>query len=465
MAGHTVINRKGANTTMIILLLILTLAAAPGASAQKPLTLDQAVDLALRQNTSLRAASLDHESSTWNTRQAYTNFLPRVELSAGVTRIDAETDARANAAVDFIREAAVPLGIPQSLLANIRPFAYRQTYATDVTVVQPIYNGGMELAGLKAANAREDQSAYSLQEAQQALIAGVRTSYFAVLRNEALLALAKESSERTRRWLDMMVRREELGERTPTDVLRFRVQLAQEEGNIVSAGNLLASSRLHLNELMGEPLDADYVLEEVASMNPDSATATLPSAPGADTVLADHPAILAAEASVRLAETGINLAWTRFQPRVNLAFQYGWEHNNTAALDGYHPWALALTLNWPIFNSFGDYANLQKSEAEAGRAAEEMETFRRQLRIQATDAALNLEAALQRVDIASVGLREAVKVLESVSRRYELGSASNVDLIDAHTAHTQAKTGYITAVYDSYIAAVQLDRARGSVTR
>jgi outer membrane protein TolC len=61
--------------------------------------------------------------------------------------------------------------------------------------------------------------------------------------------------------------------------------------------------------------------------------------------------------------------------------------------------------------------------------------------------------------------RESRKVLESVERRYELGSASNVDLIDAQTAHTRGKTDYLTAVYDTYIAAAQLERARGLVAR
>ena len=453
---------------MIIILLVLALAAAAPASAQTTLTLDKAVELALEANYTLRAASEDLEASRWNKKQAYSNFLPRVELHGSVTQIDPESEARANAAVDFIKAAGDALGVPPEAMANLRPFAYRQTWGTDFTVVQPLYNGGMEIAGVKAAGAREDASIEGRRETEQAVIATVRTGYYAVLRSQALLALAKESSDRTQRWLEMIQRRAELGERTPTDVLRFRVQLAQEEGNVVTATNLVTSSRKRLFEVLGVPLDADYVLEEVAPSNPDSsALALLPPvlSPGEDTLVADHPALRTMEANVNLAGAGVSHAWTRFQPRLKLAFQYGWERNNTASLDGIRPWALSLTMNWPIFNGFGDYANLRKSEAEERRTREEYRSVERRLRIQASDAALGLEAARKRIEIASVGVREAVRVLESMSRRNELGSASNLDLLDAQTAHTRAKTEYIMAVYDTFIAQEQLDLARGSVTQ
>jgi outer membrane protein len=453
---------------MILILLILALAAASPSSAQTTLTLDRAVELALDANHLLKAASEDLEASRWNKKESYSNFLPRVELHGSVTRIDPESEARANAAIDFIKEAGGALGVPPEAMADIRPFAYRETWGTDLTVVQPLYNGGMEIAGVKAAGAREDVSLETRRETEQAVIATVRTGYYAVLRAQALLALSKESAGRTRRWLEMIERRAQLGERTPTDVLRFRVQLAQEEGNVVSATNLVASSRKRLFEVLGVPLDAGYVLEEVAPANPDSAALALPSPslpPGEDTLVADHPTLRVMEANVRLAGAGVSLAWTRFQPRLNLAFQYGWEKNNTASLDGIKPWALSLTMNWPIFNGFGDYANLRKTEAEERMAEEQFQGIERRLRIQASDAALDLESARKRVEIASVGVREAVKVLESMSRRNELGSASNLDLLDAQTAHTRAKTEYIMALYDTFIAREQLDRARGAVTR
>jgi outer membrane protein TolC len=463
-------------------LLIFTLATVmlySVAFSQESLTLEQAVGVALEQNHVLRASSYELDAAKWGQRNAIMSWLPKVEVSAGLTRIDPQTVAQANAAVDFIKASAGSLGIPQTMLSNIKPFAYRDTYAASILAVQPIYNGGLEMIGIRAANALNDKGAYSLQEAEQDVIARVRIAYYNVLKSQALVGLTKESAERTKRWLDMTERRAALGQRTKTDVLRFKVQLAADEGNIVSAENYLAMSRIQLNELMGEDLNKVYALQDVVSLDsliaesaeqkPQLLLASLQSVPAErvfdDSFLESHPSMKVMGTNLHLADINVGKAWTSFQPRVNLAFQYGWEKNNTIALDGIKPWAIALSASWPIFNSFSDYANLQKAEAELDRTKEQVESFRRGLLMQATNADLTLKAARKRIEIAREGLTEAEDVLSSVSRRYDLGSASNVDLIDVQTAYTSAKTSYISAVYDARIAEIELTRARGIVSR
>ncbi len=461
------------------ILLVCSVLWLTGASpAQETLTIEKAVNLALEQNNTLRAARYGAESATWGVRNSYTNFLPRVQLAAGVTRIDPESEARANAAVDFIRAAAGQLGIPPSALSEIKPFAYRDTYQTDLIVVQPVYNGGAEIAGVRAAGAMDDRARYSMEDTEQEVVTRVKTAYCNVLKTQGLVELARESAARMHQWLELTEKRETLGQRTKTDVLRFRVQLAAEEGNIVNAENALAMSRIQLNELMGGDLQKVYTLRDVVPADSGAASgddqplsgplaslALLPQEGFDDSFLENHPSMKMTEAGLRLADIGVSQAWTRFQPNVNLAFQYGWEKNNTLKLDGIRPWAVSLSVQWPIFNSFGDYTNLQKAQLDAERAREEVESFKRGLLMQSTNAALTLKATGKRIEIARAGLQEAQDVLNSVARRYDLGAASNVDLIDVQTAYTSAKTAYISAVYDNYIARVQLERATGVITR
>jgi len=461
-----------------IRIFLLTLIAAT-AAGQELLTLDHAIDIALEQNQNLRAARFDVESSRWGTKNAYSNFLPKIEISGGVTRIDPETERRANATLDFIRETAGIFGIPPSLLSEIKPFAYRDTYVSEITVLQPLYNGGAELVGVSAANATSERSEFSLQDTEQDVIVRVKTSYYDVLKAQALVIVAKESAERTRRNLEVISRRAAVGTRTQTDVLRWEVQLAADEGGIINVENLLAAARLKLNEVLGVDLHKVYTLEKVVP--PDSVfstgqgTALLSREPLAGAApeyyvmnaafLETHPGMRMMEANLRLAEVNIDRSWVNFKPRVNLAFQYGWERNNTLGLDGIKPWALALSVSLPVFNGFGDYTNLERAHADYNRTEVQVESFRRMLLLQATSAELNVNAARKRIEIARKGQQQALEVLNSVSRRYETGGASNVDLIDVQTAYTSAKTSLITAMYDYYTAQLQLARATGKVSR
>ncbi|HTX99517.1 MAG TPA: TolC family protein [Bacteroidota bacterium] len=451
---------------------ILTAALGAGmAFSQEYLSIDKAVSIALDQNRSLLSARHDVTASHWGKLNAVTNFLPKVEISSSVTRIDEQTLAMANAAVDFIKQVAGPLGIPPSMLSDLRPFAYKDTYATGVTVVQPVYNGGAEIVGLSAANALEDRSEFSFEDAEQDVTARTKIAYFTVLKAQELVALAHEAAERTKRYLDMTSRRAALGQRTQTDVLRWEVACASSQGTTITAENGLAMSRIQLNEVMGVELERQFVLEAVG--RPDSAVlvASVASAvvgggapaafdPG---FLDAHPAMKAMDASLRLADANVEKSWVNFKPRINAAFQYGWEKNGTFALDGIRPWALALSVSYPLFNGFGDFTNMEKARYEYKRTEAQVETFRRGLMMAATNARLSLNAAQQRMETARKAQEEALEVLNSVTRRYEMGGASNVDLIDVQTAFTSAKTDYITAYYDFLIADTQLARATGTL--
>ena len=289
-------------------------------------------------------------------------------------------------------------------------------------------------------------------------MATVKVAYFNVLKAIELVALAQEAAARTKRHLDMTNRRAAVGMRTRTDVLRWEVQLASDEGNLVNAENGLALARLQLNNVMGVDMTARFVLEQPA--DPDSASVPAHSFEFLET----HPAMQIMQANLRLADVGVDQAWINFKPSVNVAFQYGWERNDTPALDGIAPWALALQVKWPIFNSFGDYTRVQKAKAEYHRTEAQVESFRRGLLMQATGAELNLRSALKRTEITRKSQQEAMDVLNAVTRRYETGGASNVDLIDVQTAYTSAKASFITALYDCRIAEEQLARAQGRVT-
>jgi len=366
-------------------------------------------------------------------------------------------------------------GIPASALSDIRPFAYRDTYTAGFTVVQPIYNGGLEIVGLRAANATQEREESSYQDTEQDVVARVKISYLNVLKAQELVGLATESVDRTKRHLETTRRREEVGMRTKTDVLRWEVQHASDEGSLISAQNFLAAARLQLNDVMGVELNTHYSVEKfpgvdslVAGGLPRpplyASLAVLPQEERVDPgLLAGHPALRMMEANLKLADIGVDKEYSAFQPRINAAFQYNWKMYTGGEVDPLRPWAIALTVSFPIFSSFGDYTSLQKARETYKSTEQQVETFKRGLELQATNAQLALRAAKQLMEVGQKGQTEAKDVLSSVTRRYESGGASNVDLIDAQTAYTAARTNFISAVYDYLIAEVQLARATGVV--
>ena len=78
----------------------------------------------------------------------------------------------------------------------------------------------------------------------------------------------------------------------------------------------------------------------------------------------------------------------------------------------------------PVFNSFGDYANLQKSKAEYESAEEQVRMYRSGLAMQATNARWTVAATRKKAESSFKGLHVARDVLNALTRRYEMGGAS-----------------------------------------
>ena len=77
---------------------------------------------------------------------------------------------------------------------------------------------------------------------------------------------------------------------------------------------------------------------------------------------------------------------------------------------------------------------------------------------------LKLRGAAKRITSAKKVLEEADENLEIMQNRYEVGLASNLQLIDAQIAHRDANMNFINALYDFLLAEVETARARGDLT-
>ena len=437
-----------------VAILCLTLCWATDAFAQttaKTLSLEQAVRIGMEHNLTLRAARQNVEASEWGLRQAYSNWLPKVEVAGGYTRLDNETVRRANIFVDMGRQ----MGIDPS---DLKPAAYRESYSTNVTVIQPIYNGGAEWSGIRMASAARKISRYALQDTEQETTLRIKRAYFNALKSQERCALAKEATASTEQRLTQVRRRLEVGSGNRADVLRWEVQLAQDQGNVVEAENGLAIRKAALNEVMGVALEEAHELVPVSMDDvEDPVLADDPASPS----VAAHPSVRTMQASVELRQANVWMARSGFQPKVNMAYNRSWEQDDTIQLDGDKTWSVSIQVNLPIFNSFGDYSGVRKAKAEKRKTEMTAKGVEKGILLQATSASLNLTAAKTRIKIARKGVEQAEENLRIVQNMYDVGTLSNMDLIDTQLARNGARANLINAVYDYYIAEAELERALG----
>jgi outer membrane protein TolC len=425
--------------------------------AGQSLSLEQAIDLALEHNHGLAASESDHEGSRWAARRAASMLFPRLTLDAGWTRVDDETVVRGNVFTEVGRELVRQFA-PDQDPNDIRPGAWPDMYNTSFTLTQPIYNGGSEFANLSMSRALERSAYGGLLDAKTGTVLRVKENFLQALKAAELVRLMEETLASTREHVRTVRNMLDVGLRSRTDVLRWEVKEAEDVGALLDARNTQAVSERVLEETIGVDLPEGTTLAPVPQELTEPGFSMEEAVAEA---LQRHPLLVSMEAQVDAGHAGVSLAWSAFQPQVNFIYQYGWETNNTIELDSFHYWNAGIVVSLPLFSSFGDWAELQRSKADLESLRETREGTKNSIETAATQAYLDVMSSLQRWNAAHKGEELGMENLTSVRKKYEVGLASNLDLIDAETALTQARTSAINALYDHHVAVARLEKAMG----
>jgi len=422
------------------------------AQNSKVLMLEEAVQTALENNYSLEASRKGARAASWGVKRAYTEFLPSVNFDIVYTRIDNGTFDRANTFYN-IRDS-----FPEELRRNVRPGAWKDSFGPSLSVTQPIFTGGALLANLDHAQANDLRAQADLQNTQQETILNVQTTYFGVLKASELLSVAHDYLQSTEEHLNSARKKVEAGLRSRSEILRWDVQKASAESQVIEAENRLAIAKTTLNQVMGVDLNTEYTLSPVEEIQ-----VNVPSTLAEQTALAltRHPGLRVAEADVEVANAQAHVARSNFVPKLSLAYNYNWEANDTFAFDSIEQWSLSVVATIPIFNSFRDYAGYQQARQGTQQMENLRENYKRLLALQVKQASLNLEAAKKRVTITEKAQAEAEENHRIVKNSYEVGLASNLDYLDAQDARNTARWNFIDARYDYLLSKTELARAMG----
>ncbi|MFQ5651809.1 MAG: TolC family protein, partial [bacterium] len=399
------------------------------------LTLDEAVEFALNNNAALQAARAGLAASGYRLRKSRLDLLPKADLQVSYARLDPGTVRRGNVFVDVGRELVKNFGAGDP--ADIRPGAYANNFATTLQVVQPIYNGGANWATVGLARAQQAGSEHVLEDTRQRVILEVKRRYLQTLQARELVALANKSLESSQHHLASSRKMLEVGLRSRTDVLRWEVQVANSEGQLVEAENNVVIALAALKQVVGMPYEQEL---SVSSLPFEP----VPLREGLEAQIArtqaHHPGLKAALASVDAGRAGVRLAWAAFQPQVNFVYQVGWEQNNTFALDSFRFWNAGVSVKIPIFHSFSSLAQLQERKAELRRIEENRKESERLVTLELIRARSNVETANKKYHIALKTVEQARENLRVLDNTYEAGLAANIDVLDAQVVLTRAET-------------------------
>ena len=428
-------------------LILLWLAGA--AAAQKlPLSMKQAVDLALEPEGSIRvqlAAEAIRQAESQK-GQARAALLPHVD---GVLRWEQR--------VVNLEAFGVKFGIPGSPLetpSKVGPFNVVDARARGTQTVfslAAIRRYQASKAGVRAARAAE--------EGTRDRVAGeVAIAYLAALRANARLEAARANVTLAEELLELAENQKAAGTGTGIDITRAKVQLQNEKQLLLVANNDRRRAVLELLRAMDLRLQADVELTDRLEYHPIEAPGAEAALKTALTSRGDWKAQQRREDRARISYSAVK--WERL-PSAGLYGDYG--TIGSGATSAFPTYTAGIQITVPVF----DGGRMDQRRAETG-------SLLRQERIRSADlrtridleirlALDSLHSADQQVAVSREGRKLAENELAQARRRFKAGVANSVEVTDAQNRVARARDNEIAALYGYESARLQLGTAMGRV--
>jgi len=420
----------------IALLLSSRTAEAAEQPAARPLSLDEAITLALANNLGYRSAKIAVGAAEARLREAESPRLPVL-------------------AVRDTYQYANPVATLQTPIGSL-PFSPNSTNVPLLALQYSLFDGGLTAArvgeaasGLAAARATE-------RVARGEVIAAASKAYYDLMAAMRLADVANHAVDLAEGHLKQAQALYDNGQIPKADVLRAQTELANQRVNAIGAKNAVALAQVALDDVLNVPqtnlyAPTDRLSDELPAFNLDAILGSARTSRGE---------ILAAEAAVSAARRAVDEARANSWPQVGVTLADG--NTQPAVVNGYHnQFSVGLNAVWTLFDH--DYTAGRIAAARSGvRQAEiALEQLRDGVELQVRQAYLNANEAAARVAAAKQLVTSADESLRVAQVRYRGGVGTALELQDAELQDISARQTLVNAEAALRESIVQLRFAAG----
>ena len=329
-------------------------------------------------------------------------------------------------------------------------------HSNSITATLPIFTGG-ELQGQIGQAKANYRSMLSAEE--QAYIEMKETAtngYFTMLDAGNMKTLCQESVDRLQAHLDNVIAQYNVGIVARADVLRSEVELANAKQDLISAENGYDVAEATLNNIIGTPLSTTLVLKDTLQYVPYDNDMAYCLAYSEE----HRPELKQAEYGVDAAEAALVVARSGHMPKISASASNSWASENWPGDDN-EEWAVGVTASMNIFDSGVTWSKIHAAQENLAKAKETQRQVKDAVELEVRTDYLGMREAEKRISTTQVAVAQAEEDYHIAVVRYQAGVGTNIDVMDAQVALTEAKTNYVKALYDYNTSKAALNTSMG----
>jgi outer membrane protein TolC len=418
------------------------------------MTLQDCLDLALKQNPSILKAQQEIRRTQGVIVETRAPAVPQITASGNGEMI-------ARSALDAFPTTP---GGTNFIFRN-----QEQPWSAQVQISQLLYQGGRVSASLRAAKLSDQIAALGFQKAIADTILDVRKAFYQILLNKALAEVREQSVTLLEQQLLDAQSRYDVGAVPRFNVLRAEVELANARPPLIRAQNDLRISKESLVKLLA--IDSATQTNDFTPINFEGKLVYEHRAWDLSTALRqglDHrPELLQAERQIGVAKANVNVASSGYKPEASVFGNYGW-HDSTFANDPdvtREGWTAGASVSWALFDGMLTHGKVSEARALLEEANLDYADTRRQIELEVRQAYSDYLQTLELIEAQKKTVEEAEESLRLAEARFRAGTGTQLDVLSAQTALSDARSNEVQALHDYNVAIATLERVTGMTVR
>jgi outer membrane protein TolC len=338
------------------------------------------------------------------------------------------------------------------------PFDFRRDGMTQkvIGVSQQLPFWGKRALKGEVAEKEAESYKWTMEERKLELARMVKEIYYQIYNIDRSLAVVDRNIRIFDDFIALAETKYSVGQGGQQDVFKAQVERSKMLDMRISLEQQRRSLEANLNALLYRPPGTPVGRIADVEMQPLSLTAEQLAAVADDS----RPLLKANRALVEKAAAGLKLAKKEYLPDFNVAFEY-MQRDPAMGSDGADMYSLGVTFNLPVQRSRRQAA-VAESNAEAGMAAEELNSLRNTIRAGISDLLAQLERRRKLADLYKTGIiPQAWQSLESATIGYRVNKVDFLTLLDNRVTLFNYEREYYDSIADYQVKRAQLEALVG----
>ncbi len=393
------------------------------------MTLVQAESLAMAQNPDVISAWTEYRQAGTDLLSAWSLFLPSASLSGGWTRYNREMLSFRNDSLIFSRDR----------------------YSFSLSARYPLFAGGQDYLTIKQTKLAYDIALLSFEDSRAQTRSVVYAAYFALVQAIKQSIIAQHSLDRALEEEEITVQKRNLGSASDVDVSKMKVQVAQKKLSDIEAKNAVHGAREQLCQILNFPLDSSFMVDTTQVPPPVEDISSLMNYLNQ---FENNRNIRQANIGVRSSRLARLSSWLEYVPALD--FSAGWSWSGYEFPDNSTPFAdeasssYGISLSWTILSGTSRIANIKKSAITLEQSELTLNTTKVSIEQQIRSAHREMVESAASYELSVAQVEDAQLTLNATRKRYEIGSATLLELLDTELLLEQSQLQGIATITEFY---------------